>query len=306
MSAQRVGLLFPGQGAQALGMGRALYERAPAAKRIFDRASELLGYDLPDLCFNGPESKLHATEFCQPALFVSSIAAYEVLREERPEVVGSVTAVAGLSLGEYTAVCVAKVLPFEEALLLVQKRGQAMQSAADQVASGMMSVLGLETEKVAALCDQVRQAGEVLQVANLLCPGNIVVSGHKSALARLEPVAVAAGSMKVIPLTVAGAFHTPLMQPAVEALTAALAAKSMTTAQIPVYSNVDAAPHTSAEEIRSLLARQVVSPVLWEASLRRMLSDGCQVFYEVGTGKVLRGTLKRIDRKAAAEGFGDE
>ncbi len=228
-----------------------------------------------------------------------------MLAEEQPELVAKVAGLAGLSLGEYTAVCVAGVLGFDEALDLVRRRGQAMQGAADQVSSGMSSVLGVEPEKLASLCDEVRQPGEVLQMANLLCPGNIAVSGHLSALQRLEPVALAAGAMKVVPLAVAGAFHTSLMQPAVEQLEAALKSKSMVAGKIPVYSNVDAAPHRDAEEIRGLLARQVVSPVQWESSIRKMLADGIQGFLEVGTGRVLRGTLKRIDRKVAADGFGD-
>lgn len=305
MDAERVGLLFPGQGAQAPGMGKALCERSETARSVMARAAQVLGYDLADLCFNGPESKLNATEFSQPALFVTSIAAYEVLREEQPELVAKVSALAGLSLGEYTAVCVAGVLGFEEALDLVRRRGCSMQAAADQVSSGMSSVLGLDADRLGAVCDEVRQPGEVLQVANLLCPGNIAVSGHLTALQRLEPAALAAGAMKVVPLSVAGAFHTPLMQPAVSELGVALAAKTMSTARIPVYSNVDAKPHQDPEEIRGLLARQVVAPVQWEASIRAMMADGIQGFLEVGTGRVLRGTLKRIDRKVTADGFGE-
>jgi [acyl-carrier-protein] S-malonyltransferase len=180
-----------------------------------------------------------------------------------------------------------------------------MQAAADQVESGMASVLGMDAEKLEALCTATREPGEVLQLANLLCPGNIAVSGHLTALRRLEPAAVAAGAMKVVPLSVAGAFHTSLMQPAVAELTSALAAKTMVTARLPIYSNVDAQPHSDAEEIRQLLGKQVISPVLWESSLRRMLQDGITGFMEIGTGRVLRGILKRIDRKAEADGFGD-
>lgn len=298
-------ILFPGQGAQSIGMGRWLCETHPTAKRIFDLAAEVLGYELAELCFNGPEEQLNATEYSQPALFVVGIAAAEVLRELQPARVSSIGAAAGLSLGEYTAVCFAGGLGFSDALRLVQRRGQAMQAAADAVDSGMASVLGLDLPVVEQLCEQCRLEGEVLQPANLLCPGNIAVSGHRAALERLMPRATAAGAMKVIPLAVAGAFHTPLMQPAVESLCAALDEMPIRDTSIPIYSNVDAAPHQSAAEIRQLLGRQVVRPVRWEDSILRMVSDGITTFEEVGTGRVLRGTLKRIDRKIPCDGFGD-
>ncbi|QDV54381.1 ACP S-malonyltransferase [Rosistilla oblonga] len=305
LEVQKIGFLFPGQGAQSVGMCRDLIEQKPVAREVFDRASAILGYDLADVCLAGPEERLSATEYSQPALFVSSIAAVEVLRAEQPQVVEKATVAAGLSLGEYTAVCFAGALDFESAVRLVQRRGQAMQAAADAVESGMSSVLGMDAEKLAALCEQVAEPGEVLQIANLLCPGNIAVSGHKTALARLEPAAAEAGAMKVVPLSVAGAFHTPLMASAVEALTEALAEMPIVEAKIPVVSNVDASSHTSPDEIRSLLARQVVNPVRWEDSVRQMIADGTEGFLEVGAGRVLRGILRRIDRKMPADGFGD-
>ncbi|QDS86229.1 ACP S-malonyltransferase [Rosistilla ulvae] len=305
LEVQKIGFLFPGQGAQSVGMCRDLIEQKPVAREVFDRASAILGYDLADVCLAGPEERLSATEYSQPALFVSSIAAVEVLRAEQPQVVEKATVAAGLSLGEYTAVCFAGALDFESAVRLVQRRGQAMQAAADAVESGMSSVLGMDAEKLAALCEQVAEPGEVLQIANLLCPGNIAVSGHKTALARLEPAAAEAGAMKVVPLSVAGAFHTPLMASAVEALTEALAEMPIVEAKIPVVSNVDASAHTSPDEIRSLLARQVVNPVRWEDSVRQMIADGTEGFLEVGAGRVLRGILRRIDRKMPADGFGD-
>jgi [acyl-carrier-protein] S-malonyltransferase len=301
-----VGILFPGQGAQNVGMGRWLCETYPAARQTFDQASEILGYDLAKLCQEGPEEQLHATEFSQPALFVVGMSAANVLGEVHPERIAAVKAAAGLSLGEYTAVCFAGGLQFADALRLVQRRGQAMQAASDIVDSGMASVLGLELEAVEQLCQQCRQENEVLQPANLLCKGNIAVSGHLSAIERLIPAAAEAGAIKVIPLSVAGAFHTALMEPAVEKLKAALAEMPITDTRIPVYSNVDAAPHQSADEIRDLLGRQVVGPVMWEKSIRQMLDDGIDGFEEVGTGRVLRGTLKRISRKVPTDGFGDE
>jgi [acyl-carrier-protein] S-malonyltransferase len=309
MEAATIALLFPGQGAQGVGMGQALCQSHSIAAERFAEASELLGYDLAKLCREGPADTLHATVHCQPALFVSSIAALEVLRVEKPEWLERVGGAAGLSLGEYTAVCFAGAMSFADGVRLVQRRGAAMQAAADCVESGMASVLGVDAAPLQALCEEALAAGgnegEVLQLANLLCPGNIAVSGHRSALARLEPLALAAGAMKVVPLSVAGAFHTPLMQPAVESLRSALDAVTFRPATIPIWSNVDGKPHTDPSEIRLLLARQVVAPVLWEALIRDMLSAGIAGFVEVGTGKVLRGILKRIDRKLPAEGFGD-
>lgn len=306
MDAERIGFLFPGQGAQVPGMGRALYERHEVVRALFERAHTILGYDLAEVCFQGPAEKLNATEFSQPALFVTSMAAVEALRIEHPEWIDRAVAAAGLSLGEYTAVCFAGGLDFESGLRLVQLRGRAMQQAADQVSSGMSSVLGLDLAQVEQLCREVAEEGEILLPANLLCPGNIAVSGHLSALARLEEPAMKMGAMKVIPLAVAGAFHTPLMQPAVEALRNALQDNPPSDTQLPVYSNVDAQPHQIAGLIRELLTRQVVGPVRWEDSIRQMLRDGVDGFLEVGTGRVLRGTLKRIERKVVAEGFGDE
>ena len=194
MDSQAFGMLFPGRGAQAVGMGQSLHARHAVVRARFEQANDLLGYNLAEICFSGPESKLNATEFSQPALFLCSIAALDALQIEHPEWINSVVATAGLSLGEYTAVCFAGGLTFEAAPKLVQLRGRAMQAAADQVDSGMASVLGLDLDALCKVCEEARHEGEVLQPANLLCPGNIAVSGHKSALARLEPLAVAAGA----------------------------------------------------------------------------------------------------------------
>lgn len=287
-------------------MGRWLCDTYPTARLTFDQASEILGYDLAKLCHEGPTEQLNATEFSQPALFVVGMAAANVLAEEHPERISAITAAAGLSLGEYTAVCFAGGLQFADGLRLVQRRGQAMQAASDVVRSGMASVLGLDLDTVQLLCEQCRHEDEVLRPANLLCKGNIAVSGHLTAIERLIPAATEAGAIKVIKLSVAGAFHTSLMEPAVEKLQTALAEMPITDTRIPVYSNVDAAPHQSSDEIRSLLGRQVVSPVKWEDSIRRMIDDGIDGFEEVGTGRILRGTLKRIQRKIPMDGFGDE
>jgi [acyl-carrier-protein] S-malonyltransferase len=294
--------LFPGQGAQTVGMGRQLVESTPAAKEVFDRAATILGYDLLKICLEGPAEKLDSTVYSQPALFVTSIAALQWLKANKPDVHSSCQATAGLSLGEYTALVFAGVMTFDDGVRVVQERGRAMQDASDAVASGMVSILGLDADKIEAVCSEARANGEVLQIANYLCPGNIVVSGHKSACERVADLAPKAGAMKAIPLAVAGAFHTPLMQPAVDRLQKALGSVELKPPRIPVISNVDAHPHDKPDEIRDLLVKQVVSPVRWEDSIRKMLAHGHTPFWEVGPGRVLRGLLKRIDRKAETDG----
>jgi [acyl-carrier-protein] S-malonyltransferase len=293
--------LFPGQGAQTVGMGAALAGSLPAARLLFDRAADILGYDLVELCTNGPEEKLNSTVHSQPALYVCSLAALEQLKQDNPDAVGHCSVAAGLSLGEYTALTFAGAIDFDSGLRVVAERGRAMQDASDARESGMVSLLGLELDKIEELCNQAREH-DVLQVANLLCPGNIVVSGSKAACQRVAALAEAAGAMKVIPLAVAGAFHTLLMEPAVERLAAALAHVEIRPPRVPVLSNVDAQAHDEPAEIRALLIEQVVNPVRWEDSMRHLLADyGVEKCYEIGPGRVLAGLLKRIERKFPIE-----
>lgn len=301
----KTAFLFPGQGAQTVGMCQTLCQELPAAKELFNQANDILGYDLADICFNGPAEKLNATDVSQPALYVSSMAVLEKLKLDSPEVYEQCSGAAGLSLGEYTAIAFAGGLSFEDGLRLVQQRGQAMQAASDETPSSMVSVLGLDREQVQQVCDDARAEGEILQIANLLCKGNIAVSGNLASCQNVETVAAGAGAMKSIPLAVAGAFHTPIMQSAVPKLANALEQIQVSETRIPVYSNVDAAPHQSPADFQKLLVEQVCGPVLWQDSIERMLADGYDTFYEVGVGRVLRGLMKRINRKTACHGVLD-
>ena len=282
-------------------MAAELCGRSQAAKSLFDRAADLLGYDLLKLCVEGPAEDLDSTVYSQPALYVASLAALEQFKLDSPEGIESCVAAAGLSLGEYTALAFAGVMTFEDGLQVVAERGAAMQDAAEASPSGMVSVLGLEVEQVSQVCDQARQ-DDTLQIANLLCPGNTVVSGTNAACERVAEIAEKAGAMKVVPLAVAGAFHTPLMQPAVERLSAKLASVPLQPPRLPVVSNVDAKPHDDPEEIRRLLVEQVVNPVRWNDSMRFLLDElKIEAGYEIGPGRVLRGLMKRIQRKFPIE-----
>jgi len=300
----KVALLFPGQGAQAVGMATGLLARSEHARSLFSKASEILGYDLASLCTAGPETQLNLTSNSQPALFVHSAAALADFYQQRPEVAQQVVAVAGLSLGEYSALYAAGALTFENGVALVAARGQAMQRAASAVSSSMASVIGVEADQVRAFCDQAREPGEILQLANLLCPGNIAISGHSKSIDACDKLVSEAG-FKFIRLAVAGAFHTDIMKPAVAELESALTRSGVSDAKVPLIANVDAKAHQRAAEFVELLPRQIVSPVLWESSLRALLEMGVEQFYEIGTGRVLTGTLKRTDRKAPCEAFGD-
>lgn len=292
----QVAFLFPGQGAQSVGMCSQLCQKLPAARQLFDEARDVLGCDLADVCQNGPAERLNATDVSQPAIFVASLAALESLKATDPTAVNACAGTAGLSLGEYTALVFAGAMSFRDALRVVKRRGEAMQAAAEATPSGMVAVLTLDRDKVEAICEQARAAGPV-RVANLLCPGNTVVSGSLAACAAVEKLASEAGGTAKR-LAVAGAFHTELMRPADEAVAAALADVEVRPPRIPVWSNVDAKPHTDPDEIRRGLVRQVVEPVLWEQTVRELLAAGFDRFYEIGPGRVLAALLKRVLRKA--------
>ena len=293
----RSAFLFPGQGAQSVGMAGALCASLPAAKALFDQASATLGYDLLAVCVNGPADKLNATDVSQPAIFVASLAALEQLKASQPDAANDVVATAGLSLGEYTALVFAGAMSFEDGLKVVQARGKAMQDAALATPSGMIAVIGMEVPEVEALVAEAKSAGK-LEVANYLCPGNTVVSGSLAALDKLEEIGRERGGLRSTRLAVAGAFHTDIMRPADEKLAEALAGISIVPPRSPVWSNVDAQPHTDPATLRELLVKQVLSPVRWEETLRGLEAAGVRRYYEIGPGRVLAGLMKRINRKA--------
>ena len=295
--------MFPGQGAQHVGMGRVLAEKYPAARGLYDQAAEILGYDLAALCFDGPETELNTTAVSQPALLVTSLAALEMLRAESPQVVADCDMCAGLSLGEFSALVFAGALTFADALRVVKCRGEAMQAAADATPSGMVSLLLLDLEQVQAIRDEASAQGR-LQIANYLCPGNLVLSGEQAACERALQLAEQAGG-RGVQLAVAGAFHTEIMCPADTQLAQVLESVEICAPRIPVISNVDAQSHDDPDVIRGLLVRQMISPVRWEDSVRTLLDRGAEAFYEVGPGKVLRGLLKRIHRKVPCTSAND-
>jgi [acyl-carrier-protein] S-malonyltransferase len=289
--------LFPGQGAQTVGMAQAVCERLPAARALFDAAKEVLGFDLLGVCATGPIERLNATDVSQPALYTAGLAALEAIKADQPAALDDCIATAGLSLGEYTALTFAGALDFADGINVVQVRGKAMQAAAMATPSAMTSVVGPDAAAVEEVCAAAReQTKSVVQVANLLCPGNTVMSGTMTGIEKAEAIASEKG-YRTVRLSVAGAFHTELMKPADQELAHALAKVELKQARIAVWSNVDARPHTDPKEIKDLLVRQVLSPVRMEESLRGLIAAGVGQFYELGPGKVLAGLLKRIDRK---------
>ncbi len=293
----RSAVIFPGQGSQAPGMGREVATHSSRAQAVFDQANELLGFDLAGVCFEGPAGQLEQTDIQQPAIFVTSVAIWEAFLD-RGGSRDTFSWAAGLSLGEYTALHVAGAVSFEDALRLVRRRGQLMQEASDACASGMVSLIGADEEKANALCDQTRGSG-VLVPANFNCPGQIVVSGSQDACTRAIEQASEVGC-KAVALPVAGAFHSPLMQPAADGLAAVLAETSFTTPAMAVIANVNARAHEGGETTRDWLRRQVTEPVLWQRCIENMIAAGAGRFYEVGPGRVLTGLMRKINRKVSA------
>jgi [acyl-carrier-protein] S-malonyltransferase len=297
--------VFPGQGAQRPGIGRDLRDEFPEARTLFERADEILEVPFSETCFTAPKEVIDRTDVCQPAIFLVSAAVMEVLKERHGLDRGAFEAAAGLSLGEYTALYFAGALSFEDGLVLTRLRGRLMQEASEAQPSGMTSVLGLEREEIEEVCAGIRSEGGVVCVANLNSPGQVVISGAKEALETAAVRLEEAGARRLIPLSVAGAFHSPLMAPAAERLKAKLLETDVRDAALPVLSNVTAEFTTTPEQIRENLVRQLTNPVRWEASMRRLLSDGFGEFVEPGPGRVLAGLMKKIDREAVVRGYPD-
>lgn len=292
---------FPGQGAQYVGMCKDVVETVPKAAELFSKASEILGYDLLDRCVSGPKEVLDTTAVSQPAIFVASMCAVEKLRQEQGDAAADAATVAmGLSLGEYSALCFAGAISFEDGVRVTKARGEAMQAAADMAESGMVSVIGLNKATVADLCKAASEkSGKKVQLANLLCDGNYAVSGDMAACDAVCEIAKPDFKARMtVKLAVAGAFHTDFMEPAVAKLGEVLDSVEVKTPRIPVVSNVDAKPHSDPAVIKSILKQQVTAPVLWEDTMQGMLANGYKSGYELGPGKVITGVLKRTDKTA--------
>jgi [acyl-carrier-protein] S-malonyltransferase len=288
---QKTALLFAGQGAQYVGMGRDLASQYPQANAWFERSRKTLGFDLPGLCFDGPEASLTRTDNAQPGIFVTSWAAFQVLKERAPTF--EFQATAGLSLGELTALTAAGALSFEEGLKVARQRGRFMQEACEATRGAMAAVLGLDAEAVGAVCGEAD-----VEMANLNCPGQIVISGESDKIAKACDLAKAKGARRAVLLPVAGAYHSRLMASAQSKVRSLLAETPIEPPAVAVISNVTARPHGGPDEIRRRLVDQVVSPVLWEDSIRYLLEDGFRRFIELGPGTALSGFVKRIDKSA--------
>ncbi|MGG4043983.1 ACP S-malonyltransferase [Paenibacillus favisporus] len=288
----KVAFVFPGQGAQSVGMGKDFYDAVPASRRIFESADEVLGFPMTNMIFEGPDSELKKTFNTQPALLTASVAAFEAVREQgvTPDFV------AGHSLGEYSALVASGVLSFEDAVGTVRARGEFMEQAVPGGQGAMAAVLGAEREALAELCRSITAEGHLVELANLNCPGQIVVSGSKEGVALVGERVKEAGGKRAIPLEVSGPFHSSLMKSAAEKLGGKLQPLHFDEPTIPVIANVTARPAASAEEIRGLLVEQVYSPVLWEDTVTYLISQGVDTFVEIGPGNVLTGLIKKTDK----------
>ncbi len=287
--------VFPGQGAQFVGMGKDLYDNNAEARELFEKANEILGFRITDLMFEGTEEDLKQTKVTQPAIFLHSVLLAKSLGDDfQPDMV------AGHSLGEFSALVAAGALSFEEGLRLVSKRAMAMQKACEARPSTMAAVLALPDEKVEALCAEV---DDVVAPANYNCPGQVVISGTIEGIDAACEKMLAAGAKRAMKLKVGGAFHSPLMQPAQEELAEAIAAAEFNTPRCPIYQNVDGKPHTDPAEIKENLIKQLTAPVRWTYDVQAMVADGANEFVELGPGAVLQGLVKKIDRSVATSGM---
>jgi [acyl-carrier-protein] S-malonyltransferase len=288
MSMPKTAIIFPGQGAQYVGMGKDLNDNNPTARELYQQADDILGFSLSKICFEGPEGELRQTKNTQPAIFLHSAVLLHLLKNLN----GNFTA--GHSLGEYTSLFFAKSLKFEDALKLVRLRGELMQKAGEEQPGTLAAVVGLEPETVKKVCTEASDAG-IVQCANFNSPGQIVISGSIPGVRKAMALAKEKGAKMVKELVVSGAFHSPLMESAQQGLTHGLMSSNISDAKIPVYTNVSAKPITTANEIRQSLQSQLTSAVLWEDSIRNMINDGADTFIEIGPGKVLQGLIKRIN-----------
>ncbi|TYP77690.1 ACP S-malonyltransferase [Paenibacillus methanolicus] len=288
----KIAFVFPGQGAQAVGMGKDAYESIEASRAIIDRADEALGFSLSSIIFEGPEETLKQTANTQPALLTVSVALLEAFKTRGVEP----DFVAGHSLGEYSALVAAGVMSFEDAVRTVRARGEFMEQAVPGGQGAMAAVLGAEREALAALCAQASGEAGAVELANVNCPGQIVVSGTAAGVQAVIERGKEAGAKRVIPLEVSGPFHSSLMKPAADRLSGVLSELSLNDAAVPVVANVTAEAVAGKDDIRRLLAEQVYSPVLWEDSVRYLIAQGVDTFYEIGSGTVLAGLIKKIDK----------
>ena len=290
--------VFPGQGAQFVGMGKDLYETNALAKKYFDRADEILGFKITEIMFNGTDEQLKETKVTQPAVFLHSVIQALCLGDSfNPAMV------AGHSLGEFSALVASGALDFEDGFRLVASRANAMQKACEINSGTMAAIIGLPDEKVEEICASVSSEGDIVVAANYNCPGQLVISGNVNAVNVACEKLKEAGAKRALPLKVSGAFHSPLMQPAKDELQAAIEKTTFKTPKCPVYQNVDAEPHTDAEEIKLNLIAQLTSPVRWTASVQTMIHDGADDFTECGPGKALQGMIGRIDKNVNAHGI---
>jgi [acyl-carrier-protein] S-malonyltransferase len=292
-------ILCPGQGAQEPGMGKSFFDAMDAARQTFGQANRILGFDLAEICFHGPSERLNQTDISQPAIYVTSVACHRAAVAAGKINPDDASEYAGLSLGEYTALHLAGVFSFETGLRLVAARGKLMQDAATRTPSSMVAVVGGDEATVNRLCEE-SSAGDVLVPANFNAPGQIVVSGSKAACERFTQAATSAG-LRAVPLSVAGAFHSPIMQPAADAMADELENAEMSPPSSPVWSNVTAEHHRDVESIRKLLVDQIVKPVRWEQTMAKLANLPDARFVELAPGKVLTGLLRKQNRRAAIE-----